>query len=163
MKKSKKIIVPAFALSILTLAGTVGIENTYAHGFGGDESLSQALVEKFSLNEDEVKTFFEERREARQAEMAAQREEALNQLVSEGKLTEDQKNALTSKFEENRAEREANRENFKEMTREERKAERDAHKEEMDQWFEDNGIDKSVLDGLRGGKRGGHGGPGLGK
>lgn len=165
MKKSTKFLIPTLALTIASISGAVAIDNASAHGFGGGEgrdSFIQSLVEKFNLNEDEVDSFLEEQRAARQEERKTEREEHLNQLVSEGKLTEDQKSALIEKMEENQAEREANREEFQNMTREERRAQRQEHRDEMDQWFEDQGIDKDDL-GLRGGMGKGHGGHRFGR
>ena len=164
MKKGKKFLIPALALTVASISGAIVIDNASAHGFGGGEgrdSFIQALAEKFNLSEDEVDSFLEEQRTARQEERKTEREEHLNQLVSEGKLTEDQKNALIAKMEENQAEREANREEFQNMTREERQAQRQQHREEMDEWFEEQGIDKDEL-GLRGGMGKRHGGRGFG-
>lgn len=165
MKTSTKLLIPTLALTVFTIAGAVAIDNASAHGFGGGEGRGgfiEALSEKFNLNQDEVDTFLEEQKAARQEERKGEREEQLNQLVSEGKLTEDQKAALITKMEENQAEREANREEFQNMTREERQVERQEHREEMDQWFEEQGIDKDELDLGRGEGRG-HGGRGGGR
>lgn len=169
MKKSTKILVPTLVLGVLAGAGALGVKSANANWFGfrggeNKDSLIQRLVEKFNLNQGEVETTFEEHRDQMQEERKAQQEERLSDLVSEGKLTEDQKNALIAKMEENQAEREQNREEFQNMTREERQAERQEHRDEMDQWFEEQGIDKNVLGGrgeMGGGHRG-HGGRGMG-
>ena len=168
MKKSTKFLIPTLALTILSVAGAVGISTVSAHGFGrgeGRDSFTQSLSEKFNLNEGEVNSFLEEKQVARQEERKTEREEHLSGLVSEGKLTGDQKTAMINKMEENQAEKQQNRDQFKDMTREERQAERQEHRDEMDQWFEEQGIDKdeSDLRGEMGEGHGGRGGNGLGK
>jgi len=168
MKKSTKILIPTLVLGVLAGAGALGVKSASANwfGFGGGEnkdSLIQRLVDRFNLNQGEVEEALEEHRDQMQEERKNRQEEYLSELVSEGKLTDDQKNALIAKREEERTEREQNREEFKNMTREERQAEREAHREEMDQWFEDQGIDKTVLGGQGKGMGGRHGGFGRGK
>jgi predicted GNAT family acetyltransferase len=169
MKKSHKILIPTLALTVASVAGLAGIGSVLADEdeSGRHSSIISKLVEKFNLSEDEVRSVFDEERDERQAQMKANREEKLNTLVSEGKLTEEQKNALLAKWEEEQAERGTGRgEGFKDMTKEERDAEMEAHRTEMDEWLEAQGIDKSVLQelgpGMGMGGGGHHRGPGPG-
>lgn len=170
MKKSAKILIPTLVLGVMTGAGALGVKSANAHWFGfgkmneNRESLIQKLVDRFNLNKDEVEETFQQHREEMQEQRKQQREEHLNQLVSEGKLTEDQKNALIAKMEENQAERAASREEFQNMNWEERREARQEHREEMDKWLEEQGIDEDVLGrfGKGLGGHGRHGGGGMG-
>ncbi len=123
-----------------------------------------------------MNSFFEEEKATRQTERAEKREEKLTQLVTDGKITEDQKALITAKreadrteMEEKRGDRKENREEMKNMTEEERAAERESRKTEreakqaeMESWLEENGIDKELLPalGMGSGKKGGSMGQG---
>ncbi|MEA2007053.1 MAG: hypothetical protein U9O20_02745 [Patescibacteria group bacterium] len=156
MKVSKKVLVPSLAFVAIVVAGTVGASKAGAFGFSGNrgenrESLIQRFIEKFDLNKDDIEGVFENHRNQMQEKRNQRHEEHLSELVSDGKLTEDQKIVLIAK-------REQDCEEFQNMTREERQAERQAHREEMDQWFEEQGIDHDVLVRQGKGIRGKHGG-----
>ena len=161
MKLSKKVIVPTLVLGIMMGAGTLGVKSASAHWFGfkggeNKDSLIQRLAERFNLNQGEVEETFEQHRDQMQEKRKVQQEERLSKLVSEGKLTEAQKNALIAKREEWKNEKEQNREEVQNMTREERREEMQGHSEEMQQWMEENGIDHDVLEGFGEGMGRGH-------
>ncbi len=170
MKKSTKILIPSIALSIFTIAGVTGA------GFASADdsqnlSIAQRLANRFNLSVDDVSKVFEEQKQERQAEMKQKQEEKLDALVSEGKITEEQKQLLIDKFEEKRvaAENKKNnrlqdKENLENMTEEQRDAEKTerqtemkAEREEMEKWFADNGIDKDLFSKMgEGGQKGSH-------
>ena len=166
--KKRKMIVPALALGVATVVGVAGISHVSANEGDQYPPIIEKIAEKFNLNQDEVKQVFDEERESHQEEMKAKREERLNQLVSDGKLTEDQKNALTAKEEEMQKERETQMEAVKDLSPEERREKmeeyREAHKDEMKDFFEEQRIDASLFAPLggqgEGMKRGGGFGPG---
>ena len=146
MKKSKKVIIPALVLGAIAVSGVIGLSTASAdEKEDGRTSIIQRIAQKFNLNEDEVKTVFEEHKTERQAEMKQKHEEHLNQLVSEGKLTEDQKNALIAKREEMREKYGKNKEDWKNMSKEEKIEKKKAWQEEMHNWAEENGIDLKEL------------------
>lgn len=154
-------MIPAIALTVFSIAGVVGIESTFAQEDDGRSSIIEKIASTFNLSEDEVQNVFDEHREERQAERQAEKEAKLDELVSEGKLTEDQKNLIIAKMEERRAEKQENREEFQNMSREERREAKETHKAEMEAWFEENGIDQDLLKEVfgkegkhRGGKHG---------
>jgi hypothetical protein len=98
----------------------------------------QTIVEKFNLNEEEVVKVLAEDRTAHQAEMQAEFETKLTALVTEGKITQAQKDAIVAKHTELMAnktpgDREANR----------------AKGQEFRTWLESQGIDETLI-GLRG-------------
>ena len=161
MKFSKQLIVPAVALgAIVSLAGASTVSAEEADQ--GPERMIERLAERFSLNQDEVRSFFEGEREARQAKRQAAFEERLSGAVSEGKISESQKQLILEKREELRAEREANRESYRDMDRDERREARKSRRAELQAWAEENGIDMRYLVG-RHGKGGPHGGFGSGQ
>jgi len=171
MKKDKsKLLIPTLALGALAVAGLIGVNGVSADENEERTSLYQRIAAQFNLDEDEVKAFVDSDREERQAEMQANYEEKLDSLVSEGKITEDQKQAILDKKEEMKSEREENRESMKDLTeeereaaREDREADREERRSEMESWLNDNGIDADLLEGIfgggnKGGHRGGHSG-----
>lgn len=175
VKGNSKRIAATLVLGTLAIAGTIGAGSAFADE-SNKESLTQKIAARFSLSEDEVNSFFEEEKATRQAESAQKQEDKLTQLVTDGKITEDQKALLISKqeemrtsMEENKGNQKADREEMKNMTKEEReadreskKAEMEASRAEMESWLETNGIDKELLPtlGMGGGHKGGHRGQG---
>ena len=105
----KKGLIAALAIGTLMTAGALSIGQVKAEEANNYPPIIQKLVERFGLNKDEVQTVFEEVRGQRREQMQGNREEKLNQAVSDGVISEDQKQALQTKREEMRQEREANR------------------------------------------------------
>ena len=122
MKTSAKILIPTLILGVMAGTSALGIKNADAHWFGfgkgkeNRDSLIQRLVDRFNLNKSEVEETFEQHREQMQEQRRQRQEEHLSQLVSEGKLTEDQKTFLSKAraFKENYSNR-INR--FKELAK----------------------------------------------
>jgi len=155
-----KLFILTLALVLLGVVG-YGTAKAYAGEPGGYPPIVQKLVERFGLNEDEVKAVFDEERTEHQAQMQARFEERLSQFVSDGKITEEQKQAILAKKEE----MQGNREEFKDLSAEERKQKMEERRQEMQSWAEQNGIDVDLLPMVMGGgpgHRGGFGGRGFG-
>lgn len=166
MKKSK-MIVPALVLGVATIVGVSSFSSVSANEGEQYPPIVQKIAEKFNLNQDEVNQVFEENRKEKREEMRSKKEEHLNKLVNEGKLTEDQKNALITKMDEMHEKKESRREELKNLSQEERKEKmKEYHKadrEEMKQFFEEQGIDPKEIFPKRGNgmKQGGK--PGFGQ
>lgn len=112
----KYLIIPIIGLALLGFV-TYSTTKAYAeNGSSGYPPIIQKLVERFGLNEEEVKAVFDEEKTKRQQEMKVRFEERLNQSVSEGKITQEQKEAIMAKKDEMKA----NRGEFKDLTPEER-------------------------------------------
>lgn len=167
MKKTK-FIIPAIVLGTVAVVGISGMNYASASSTetNPQSSIIAKIAEKFNLNQDEVKKIFDEERDEREAEMKQKRKKRLAKLVSEGKLTESQKEAFIIKEAEMQKNREEEMSSLKDLSQEERrkKAEeyRKAHQEEMKKFFEEQGIDESLFaplggqgDGMR--KGGGNG------
>jgi len=158
--KSKKIIIPAIALAVLSLVSVLGVRSVSADENSTYPPIVQKLVERFNLNTEEVQQVFDEARGERQQEMQVRFEEHLNQAVSEGKINQEQKEAIMAKKDEMKA----SRGEFKDLTPEERHENRETHRQEMETWAEENGIDLSLMPMLLGGgHRGGFGKPHFGR
>lgn len=164
--KVKAMIISAIALVVLSL-GVFGLDKVKADEDGAYPPIVQKLVERFNLNAEEVRQVFDEERSERQEGMQARFEERLNQAMSEGKITEEQKQLILAKHEELQAEREAEQESFKNMTQEERHEAMETRQNELKSWAEQNGIELEYLlggFGMHGGGPGGmRGGPGFGQ
>jgi len=150
---SKKVIIPTAVLVGLAAVGLFGIKSIGAVG-NGYSPLAEKIANRFGLNKNEVEAVFEEDRVQRQEEMKTRHEDRLNQAVSDGKITEEQKQAVIAK----KAELQENRQDMANLTDEERKQKMDEHRQEMETWAEENGVDLGLFMG-----QGGSGGRGFGQ
>ena len=158
MKKSKMFVVGAVtAASMFGVAGASLV--SAASSTTGADSLVDKIATKFNLNKVDVKAVFDEEHAAREAEQTAEVKTKLEQLVTDGKLTAEQKDKLLAKRDELQKQRDADREAMQNKTEAERKTAMEAKRAELYKWASDNGIDKQYLRFLMGGGRGhGHGG-----
>ena len=132
MKKSLIYILSGIVfLGILTVVavGTRAAETEYP-------PMVQKLAERFNLDPEEVGSFFIGEIEQKREQMKLRFEEWLEKAVSEGKLTEEQKQAILTK----RDELQGKREELKELSSEERWEAMKELKEEMKTWAEENDI-----------------------
>lgn len=142
---NKKLLLTAVTITVLG-TGLFGLQAVSAQTTTDPSaSIVQKISEKFGLNKDEVQKVFDEEHAARHAEMQAKMEERLKTLVSEGKITEAQKQLIIAKQKELQTEREANRQNMQNLTPEQRKTEMESRKTELDAWAKENGIDTQYL------------------
>jgi alpha-glucosidase (family GH31 glycosyl hydrolase) len=158
----KKSLLVAGAVTTVSLTGLAGAGVASAAtvtttGTDPMSSLMDRIATKFNINEDELKTVFEQDRTARQAERTTQMNTELEKLVTDGKITSAQKDKIVAKRDAMKAEMEANRDAMQGKTAEERKTLMDQHRAELEQWAKDNGIDTTYLRYVMGGGPGGHG------
>ena len=150
-----KIILPAAAV---VLAGATFVTTRAAYAEEAPQSpitsIVERIAERFSLSTSDVQTVFDEEHQAREAEMQSQYEARLDEAVSNGELTAEQKQLILDKHNELQAERENSKPNFramKNMTEEERQANKDemeAQHQELQDWADQNEIDLKYLMGL---------------
>lgn len=137
MRKSR--IIPIAAATIISLA-IFGGATVFAQGTtDGHINIVQRIAQRFGLQESEVQKVFDEVNEERHQQMQARLEERLNQAVTDGKITEVQKQAILKKFSEMKNNK-PDFEKFKSMTEEERRAEMEKKRTEMEAWVEENGL-----------------------
>jgi len=138
----------ALSLGLAIVAGGMAYTITQAQAYGsGDrhQNMVQVLAEKLGKSETEVEDAFSGIREEHREEARLGFEGRLDEAVSNGEITEDQKKLVLEKKDELRAEFTAAGE------------QRDAHRAELEKWAEDNGIDMNLFMGLGQGKRDGSG------
>ena len=129
-KKMQKMIVPTVVMMALLAVGIYGVSQVSADDLSSYPPIVERLADKFGLNVADVEEVFIQERSEHHEMMRQTIEERLNQAVADGKITEEQKNALLAKRDEMQADREA---------------EREEHRAKMQKWFEDQGIDPEVL------------------
>jgi len=144
---NKKLLIPGLAVASVIAAGVVLNTSVYADSESSFPPRIQEMVERFNLDESEVENFLNEKHQERMAEREAEVESKLNDAVSEGTITEDQKALILAKMEENRT----NKEDMRDLSREEKQEQAQTHREDMQTWAEQNGID---LEDLNLGRRG---------
>ncbi len=152
----------ATAVAVIGIgAGIVRLATVSADELSTYPPIVQKIADKFNLNVDEVKVVFDQDREDHQAEMEVKMTDRLTDAVTDGKITEAQKDLIIAKHEEIQAKMEEIR-NL--TTVEEKKAAKDALRTEIQQWLADNDIDFQFIGGMgmgmgreHGGMRGGMG------
>jgi len=196
--KAKKTLLAMSALSVIGVAGLAGSGLASAEADTDSTSLITKVAQKFNLNEEEVKSIFEEDQAARKSEKQARQTERLQEAVDDGDITAEQKTKIETKLKELQTELQSERDELKkwatdnnvdakyltgsrggnndrlqkavddgEITAEQKelvekkqqeiKDKQAASDAELDQWAEDNDIDKKYLKVLGKGSYGGHG------
>ena len=141
---NKKLIFPAILISAAAIAG--GIYATSVDASSTTNSIASKVAEKLGVEESKVSDAMNE---ARKEEQLDRLSTSLNEAVTDGVITSEQKQKMLDK-------------------QSELIAERQKQKDELEQWYTDNGIDQSKLAeyrvnlgmGMGGGGRGFGGGPG---
>lgn len=139
---NKKLILPV-TLGSLALVAALGFAGTKVFASDTNTTMIDSLAQKLGVESTKVETAMEEIRTERHAQMQQEREESLQKAVTDGVITDAQKEAILQKQEERRAAREKER-------------------AEMQQWYQDQGIDHDKLRDYMGDGRGGHGRDGHG-
>lgn len=152
-----KIIAPA--LVVVALAGGVFLtsEVSAQKNTIQGSSIVARIAQKFGLNQAEVQAVFDEEYETRHAEMKAENEKRLSQLVTDGKITAEQKQLILNKQAELEQKHEATHESMQGKTPGEMKTLMEAEHEALKTWSEENNIDLQYLMRFGMKVRGGHG------
>lgn len=101
-------------------------------------TIIERLSSRFNLNKDEVQQVFEEVRDEHKADMYARWADRLGDFVAEGKITEDQKQAILDKHEEVEAKMEEIR--SQNLTEDERREKVRALHDELRSWSDEQGL-----------------------
>lgn len=147
-KNNKRAIIAALTIGAFIAAGAYGASSALADDNNNCSNIVKKLSERFNLNEDEVKTVFNENREENKERVRQRFEEQLNQMVADGNITEEQKQAIIKKKEELQSQHEESKGQFKNLSAEERETEREKNREEMENWAKENGIDLGEIKGF---------------
>ncbi len=152
----KKSLIAATVVTVLGV-GTLGAGRVFAQttntSSNPTSSLVQKIAERFGLQQADVQAVFDQERQDRQAEMETKYETQLSQYVTDGKITEAQKQLILAKHKELQAQREARKDDFQTMTQDERRAAKETERQELQTWAKENSIDLRYLmfgHGMRG-------------
>lgn len=140
-----KILIP---LAVFVVLGGIafGSSRIYAESYDSSEvTIIQKIAQRFGVSESDVQAVFDEMHKERQEHMQVQMADRLTKLVTEGTITEQQKQLLLAKQEELQTSRIVNREAMKSMTPEQRKEEMNKQKQELEAWAAEHGIDLSLF------------------
>jgi formylmethanofuran dehydrogenase subunit E-like metal-binding protein len=142
------------SLLTLTSAGVVlaATSDTTSSGL----SIASRIATKIGFKQDDVQKVLDAQHTIRTEDMTVKMTARLDQLVTDKKITADQKQKILDKQKELQATREANKTTFQNLTQAERKAKMDAARTELETWAKDNGIDIQYIMPFGGG-RGHHG------
>lgn len=145
-----KVLTAAGIGTAIVVGSLLAVSTANAHMGGGSDTIASELATRFNLNEGEVESFFEEKRQEHKADMDEKRAQHIASLVENGTLTQEQADALTAKLDEMHTKREAVRE--ENLSRDERHEQMEQLREEFESWAESQGIDLDVIH-----PEGGHG------
>ncbi len=143
---SKKILLPIVAI-VLTGGAVLGTSNIVSANTNGQNSLVQMIAQKFNIDQTQVQAVFDAWHQQHQATMlqnSTQRENnRLDQLVSQGKITSSQKQAILDELAKLRNEFSA--QSLKTMTPDQRKQAMQNMQNEISQWSQSTGINAMYL------------------
>lgn len=154
----KKIVLTGAVLGVLCI-GLLTAHSAFAATTSTDQtpiSLAQKIADKFGLNKADVQAVFDQERQDRQAQHEKNYEARLTQDVTDGKLTDAQKQLILNKHKELEANMVNELQNIKSLTAEERKAARQKRMADLQNWAKENGVDVKYLRMM-----GGRGRPGM--
>ena len=160
----KKVILPAFTVTVIG-AGIVGVTPVNAQTVTPTPNVSQHnffiemvdfISQKFGLDKAKVQSamteFHDKKKSEIQQNMQQREQDRLTKLVTEGKITEAQKQAILTKL--SSLKNKINKDTLKNMTPDQRKQYMQTQRDELKSWAQSQGIDPSILQpGL--GRRGG--------
>lgn len=150
MTKAKLAAISGITLLSLASTGAVFAATTN----DTNQSLASRIATKIGFKQEDVQKVLDAQHSIKQEDRQAHIASKLDQLVTDGKITADQKQKIIDKQKELETQREANKDSFKNLTPAERKAKMDAERTALEQWAKDNGIDIKYL--MLGGRGHGH-------
>lgn len=140
-----------------TAAAGIGSTVSAANSTNGADSLVDKMATKFNLNKDEVQAVFDENRSEKESERSQKINDSLAQAVKDGKLTQEQADALTSKIKELKESFDSKRQEFQDLSEEDRKSAMESKRTELEKWLADNNIPEEYARLIHMGKGGGPG------
>ena len=138
--KNKKLITAVVVTTLaLASASWLGISQAQAaQENGNSDTLVERIASKFNLSQNDVQAVADEVHTERQQARRAEQDSKLDKAVTDGAITQAQKDALVAKRNELRAKSTQNR-------------------DEMQKWMDDNGIDHTKIQSYMGGPGNGQG------
>ena len=146
LKTAVAVVIAVCTLALLGVYGfsAIAAETQSTYNF---PPIIQKLIEKFNLDPAKVDEVFQEQRKEMKAKQQENYEQRLEQAVKDGKLTEKQKEAILSKWNEIQTKLEA----LSKLSPEERQKALKELRDDTEKWAKDNGIDaRFLMFGLKG-------------
>ena len=142
----KKSLITAGIIGSVAATGLTGVaianaETSTQKNTNPMSSLVNAIASKFNLNASDVQSVFDEQRAKMDEEREQEVKDEVAQLITDGKLTQEQADKINAKRADLKAERETQRTADQSQTEVERQADREKRKTELDTWLKDNSID----------------------
>ena len=139
----KKVLLPSILVISILVIGILAT-NTSAQSLTDYPPVVQKIADRFSLKVGDVQSVFDEEKDECRADMYAHFAERLNDLVSEGKITESQKETALNMHEKMHDEME----NMFNIPAKERREKILKLQEEFRKWMESEGIDEYIPEGF---------------
>ncbi len=151
---NKKVLITAAIISGIGLTG-LGLNQVMAQETDNPmQTLVQKIAQRFSLNESDVQSVFDDHRSQMHEQMQVRFEEKLNQAVADGVITQDQKQLILDKHQELQNQREADSQAWQSLNPDDRRTQMQQKHQELLEWANVNDIDLKFLMGF--GFKGGH-------
>ena len=143
---TKKMLLTVVGVSVLS-GGLVVATSAFAQTNPQSTvpSLAQEIATKFNLNPSDVQTVFTQHRQEMQSKMESNYETYLTNLVSTGKITQEQEQLILAEHKQLQSQMQNDFKNFKTMTPAERQAQMQSLKQEVQDWAKQNNISVQYL------------------
>lgn len=145
---TKKLLIPVVVIVLLgglvLSAGHVGAQTEDNPA----SSLVSKIAQKFNLNKDDVQAVFDQAHKEKEAKMKAEMETNLTKAVTNGKITESQKQAIMEKF---GTPFQIKIEKGDNLSEDDLHAKMKQHREDMEQWAQSIGLDLKTVHEVMGG------------
>ncbi len=122
-------------------------------------SFVQQLAQKLGIDQSKVQQAVDQIKQDHKGQMQTNFQSKLDQLVKDGKITQQQEQLILNKFQE----LSQNKQNWKNLTPDQRKAQMQQQRQDMQTWAQQNNIDLKSIFGGNGMMRGMGWKKGLGK
>ena len=137
--KLTKGIVSAGVITAVAAGSVVGVSAVNAHGDGSNkDELIDRIAADAGVDRETIEASFTAHREEMKAEREAAKDAHLDNLVEDGTLTAEQREALEARFEERKEAMQALKESG--ASREEIRSAKQESREEFKAWAEEQGI-----------------------
>ena len=145
---TKKTILTVASVSVLCgglVVATSAFAQTTTNSQSNVPSLVQEIADKFHLNTSDVQSVFAQHRQEMRAQGEANYENYLKNLVSSGKINDEQEQLILNKHKELIDQMQSNLKNFKSMTPAQRRAQMQANMQDLQNWAKQNNIPLQYL------------------
>jgi hypothetical protein len=142
---NKKVVLAMLIVGIFSM-GLMRASSIYASDKEENRSsLVRKIATKFGLKESDVQAVFDEEMGSRKSRMKQNFIDRVDQLVKDGKISQEKKDLILKKHDEVESKRDSQRTAFQSMTRGQRLEVQKKEHQEMQEWASANDIDIRLL------------------